>query len=65
METRNIIVIGASAGGFEALKKLVAGLPSDLQASLFVVWHMPPDVRGVLPQVLNQIRDASGGACRR
>jgi two-component system chemotaxis response regulator CheB len=56
METRNIIVIGASAGGFEALKKLVAGLPTDLQASLFIVWHMSPDVRGVLPQVLNNLQ---------
>lgn len=55
METRNIIVIGASAGGFEALKKLVAGLPPDFQASLFIVWHMAPDVRGVLPQVLSKL----------
>lgn len=55
METRNIIVIGASAGGFEAIKKLVAGLTSDLQASVFIVWHMSPDVRGVLPQVLNKL----------
>lgn len=55
MESRNIIVIGASAGGFEALKKLVAGLPSDLQASLFIVWHLPSDVRGVLPQVLSKL----------
>ena len=53
MATRNIIVIGASAGGFDALKKLVGDLPEDLQASVFVVWHMSPDVRGVLPQVLN------------
>ena len=54
MKSRNIIVIGASAGGFEALKKLVAGLPKDFRASIFVVWHMSPDVRGVLPQVLNR-----------
>jgi two-component system, chemotaxis family, protein-glutamate methylesterase/glutaminase len=53
MESRNIIVIGASAGGFEALKKLVRGLPPDFSASMFIVWHMSPDVRGVLPQVLN------------
>src|SRR5215203_337346 len=52
METRNIIVIGASAGGFEVLKKLVAGLPENLQASIFVVWHMSADVTGILPQVL-------------
>lgn len=52
METRNIIVIGASAGGFEALKRLVAGFPKDFAASIFIVWHMSPDVTGILPQVL-------------
>lgn len=55
METRNIIVIGASAGGFEAIKKLVGDLPIDFGASLFIVWHMSPDIRGVLPQVLNRL----------
>ena len=54
MATRNIIVVGASAGGFEALKTLVGGLSRDLAASIFIVWHMSPDVRGVLPQVLNR-----------
>lgn len=54
MGLRNIIVIGTSAGGFEVLKELVAGLPSDLQASLFIVWHMAPNIRGVLPKVLNR-----------
>jgi two-component system chemotaxis response regulator CheB len=54
MEPRNIIVIGASAGGFEALKTLTGDFPEDLQASIFIVWHMSPDVRGVLPQVLNR-----------
>jgi two-component system chemotaxis response regulator CheB len=54
MASRNIIVIGASAGGFDALKSLVGKLPSDLQASIFIVWHMSPDVHGVLPQVLNR-----------
>ena len=43
---QRIIVIGASAGGFEVIKKLVAGLPEDLNASIFIVWHMSPDVRG-------------------
>jgi two-component system chemotaxis response regulator CheB len=53
LEKRNIIVIGASAGGFEALKQLVAALPATLEATIFIVWHMSPDVTGVLPQVLN------------
>ncbi|WP_347879328.1 chemotaxis protein CheB [Hymenobacter defluvii] len=51
---RNIIVIGASAGGFEAIKQLVAALPADLDAAIFVVWHMSADVTGMLPQVLNR-----------
>jgi len=54
MAKRNIIVIGASAGGFEALKTLVQGLPDDLEASIFIVWHMAADVRGILPDVLNR-----------
>lgn len=54
MQTRDIIVIGASAGGFDALKKLVAGFPADFPASIFIVWHIAPDVTGVLPQVLNR-----------
>jgi two-component system chemotaxis response regulator CheB len=54
MEKRNIIVIGASAGGFDALKKLVDGLPEDMDASIFIVWHMAVDVKGILPQVLNK-----------
>jgi two-component system chemotaxis response regulator CheB len=54
MNKRNIIVIGASAGGFEVLKTLVAALPADMDASIFIVWHMSPDVRGILPHVLNR-----------
>lgn len=54
MEKKNIVVIGASAGGFDALKKLVAGLPANLEAAIFIVWHMSPEVKGVLPQVLNR-----------
>ena len=61
MKPENIIVVGASAGGFEAIKILAAGLPKDLPAAVLIVWHMSPDVRGVLPQVLNRL-DAMGAA---
>jgi two-component system, chemotaxis family, protein-glutamate methylesterase/glutaminase len=54
MERKNIIVIGASAGGFDVIKKLIALLPAELDAAIFIVWHMSPDVQGVLPRALNQ-----------
>ncbi|TCD26543.1 chemotaxis protein CheB [Pedobacter psychrodurus] len=55
MEKRNIIVIGGSTGGFEAFKKIVKDLPPDLDASIFIVWHMGATVRGILPEVLNKL----------
>jgi len=55
--TQRIIVMGASTGGFEAFKRIIAGLPSDFNASIFIVWHMSPDVLGILPDVLNRVND--------
>ncbi len=52
MANHDIITIGASAGGVEALIKLVAGLPADLPASVFIVQHMAPESRGELAAVL-------------
>jgi two-component system chemotaxis response regulator CheB len=54
MAKKDIVVVGASAGGMEALVKLVAGLPAGLPASVFVVWHTAPGVRSVLPAVLQK-----------
>ena len=54
MATKDIVVIGASAGGMGALERLVAGLPADLPAAVFVVWHLAPGVRSMLPTVLSR-----------
>lgn len=56
MQKRNIVVVGASAGGFQAIKQFISALPADLDAAIFIVWHMSPDVKGVMPQVLNRLR---------
>lgn len=50
----DIIVIGASAGGVEALKTLVAGLPASLPASLFIVMHIPATYPSALPKILSR-----------
>jgi len=54
MPIRDIIVIGASAGGVDALQRLCAALPADLQASVFVAQHLSPSARSVLPLLLDR-----------
>jgi two-component system, chemotaxis family, protein-glutamate methylesterase/glutaminase len=54
MPERSIIVIGCSVGGVEALQKLVAGLPHDLPPAIFVVLHIGPQTRSVLPEILSR-----------
>jgi two-component system, chemotaxis family, protein-glutamate methylesterase/glutaminase len=52
MATRDTIVIGASAGGVQALTKLVADLPPDLPAAVFIVLHIPAHAPSLLPEIL-------------
>jgi two-component system chemotaxis response regulator CheB len=51
---RDIVVIGASAGGIEAVSLLLGELPHDLRASVFVVIHTPPFENNRLPSVLGR-----------
>jgi two-component system chemotaxis response regulator CheB len=54
MQGHDIITVGASAGGVEALAELVGDLPGDLPASLFVALHVPSHGSSVLPQILSR-----------
>lgn len=53
MNPTPIIVIGASTGGVDALKRLVARLPGDLPAALCVVLHMSPHHPTRLHEILS------------
>ena len=54
MERQDIVVIGASAGGIEALSELVSRLDRKMKASIFIVVHLPPTATSVLPQILSR-----------
>jgi two-component system chemotaxis response regulator CheB len=54
MQRKDIIVIGTSSGGIEALKVLVSQFPRDLGAAVFVVLHVAPYSLGILPEILGR-----------
>ena len=54
MEGIEVVVVGASAGGLEALKALASGLPKNLQAAVLIVVHTSPSSPGMLPDLLNR-----------
>ncbi|MAL97064.1 chemotaxis protein CheB [Hydrocarboniclastica marina] len=54
MDKHDIIVVGASLGGVETLPRLLAQLPADLPASVFIVQHVAPQGPGLLANILNR-----------
>ncbi|OCB07259.1 protein-glutamate methylesterase [Mycolicibacterium porcinum] len=53
-ESSGLIAVGASAGGVEALTRMVSGLPSDLQQPVLVVLHMPAGAPSALARILDR-----------
>jgi two-component system chemotaxis response regulator CheB len=63
-EHRDLVAVGASAGGVEALKALVAGLPGDYPGALLLVLHVPRSAPSALPTILNRSGPLPAGIAR-
>jgi two-component system, chemotaxis family, protein-glutamate methylesterase/glutaminase len=54
MPNRALIVIGASAGGIEALQQLLKDLPADFAAAVLIVLHTSSQPSDILPAILQR-----------
>jgi two-component system chemotaxis response regulator CheB len=55
MLARDLIVVGTSAGGVEALQVIARGLPGDLAAAILIVMHTSPEGPYLLPDILGKV----------
>ena len=51
---RYLVAIGASAGGLEALERLLEGLPDDTGAAFVIIQHLSPDFKSLLGDLLSR-----------
>jgi two-component system chemotaxis response regulator CheB len=50
----DIVAIGASVGGVDAIPRLIRSLPANLPASVFVVLHSAPQGPGLMPEIIRR-----------
>ena len=53
-DRHDIVVVGASAGGVEALSAIAADLPESFPAAVFVVLHLPEGATSFLSEILDR-----------
>ncbi len=58
MPVHSVIVIGASAGGLEAVRTVLNRFPEKFPAAVFVVIHTSPDSPGMLATILDRVAPA-------
>src|SRR5262245_13563526 len=54
MQGRDIVVVGASAGGVDALSRLVRHLEPRIPATIFIVLHVSDTAPSLLPEILTR-----------
>jgi len=52
LNARGVVAIGASAGGIDALQRLMRDVPEDLGAAICVVLHIPASSHSLLAQII-------------
>jgi two-component system, chemotaxis family, protein-glutamate methylesterase/glutaminase len=55
LEHRDVVVIGASAGGLEAISQILRGMPHDVDAAILIVLHTANRAASLLPQILARV----------
>ncbi|MCC6888883.1 MAG: chemotaxis protein CheB [Hyphomicrobiales bacterium] len=54
MANRDLVAIGASAGGVRAVAALVGALPKDFPAAILLTQHLSPTSRSILDRILGE-----------
>ena len=49
-----VVVIGASAGGVEAVTEAASALPADLPFAILIALHIPPSAPSVLARIVGR-----------